>query len=57
MCDFYSVHIKNTWGKLGHLGHRVFIGFAPPQLFVMELGQLGQHIRSRSRKCGFLRAK
>lgn len=34
--------VISGWGKLRQLGHRVSIGFALPQLFRNELGQLGQ---------------
>ena len=46
---FRSVHLIFSWGRLGQLGHGVFIGFQPPQLFGSELGQLGQICPIKSR--------
>jgi len=42
----HPVHIKNRWGRLGQSGQPAVIGFALPQLFKSELGQLGQIVRS-----------
>ncbi|WP_137719960.1 hypothetical protein [Methylobacillus flagellatus] len=44
---FHHAHLLSVidifgWDRLGQLGHGVFIGFQPSQLFLTELGQLGQ---------------
>jgi hypothetical protein len=41
-CIFRSVLVIFGWDRLGRLGHGVFTGFQPSQLFKRELGQLGQ---------------
>ena len=42
MPRFRNLNVIFGWGKLGRLGHRASIGFALPQLFREQLGQLGQ---------------
>ena len=42
MPRFRYLNVIFGWGKLGQSGHRASIGFALPQLFREQLGQLGQ---------------